>query len=98
MLKIGTQPVLCDGKEATTAIINGLTKSAGRPIDPSSLKITVKHADGKSTELKDGDSLELSATVAAAKPAKPAKKDKPGTAAPKPGTAPKSPFPDSKQS
>lgn len=68
-LKIGSQPISCDGKEALQAVVNGLTKSAKRPVDLSSLKVRIKRgADGSVIELVDGDILELSANVAAPKP------------------------------
>ncbi len=82
-LKIGSQPISCDGKEALQAVVNGLAKSANRPIDLNSLKIRIRRAGGEVIELSEGDSLELSASVAAPKGA--VKKDKP--AAPKPNPA-----------
>lgn len=88
-LKIGSQPVSCDGKEALVAVAHGLAKSANRPIDLGSLKIRIKSSDGAFVELKEGDSLELSASVAAPKsatkkdkPAKPAAKDTKQTTVP----------------
>jgi len=72
-LKIGSQPVSCDGKEALQAVAHGLAKSANRPIDPSSVKIRIRRGD-QVIELAEGDTLELSANVAAPKAAK---KDKP---------------------
>ncbi len=77
-LKIGSQPVLVDGKEALVAVANGITKSANRPIDLNTLKVRIKSSDGTVYELKEGDSLELSANVAAPKAAK--KADKPAPA------------------
>lgn len=101
MPKIGPQPITSEGKDAIATVIAGLSKTSNRAIDPTSLKISVKHADGKTTELQSSDSLELSAIVAAAKPsakpAKPAKPAKSGSAnqtAPK-GPPPKSPFDES---
>lgn len=81
-LKIGSQPISCDGKEALQAVVNGLAKSANRPIDLNSLKVRIKRGDGTIVELSEGDSLELSASVAAPKSA--TKKDQP--AAPKPNS------------
>ena len=74
MLKIGSQPISCDGAEALQAITHGLTKQAKRPVDPSSLKVRIKHPTGEYTDLSDGDVLELSANVAL--PKQPARKAK----------------------
>ena len=68
-LKIGSQPVSCDGKEALQAVASGLAKSASRPIDPSTLQIRIRSGETV-YELKAGDVLELSANVAAPKSAK----------------------------
>ena len=76
-LKIGSQPVSCDGKEALQAVASGLAKSASRPIDPSTLQIRIRSGETV-YELKAGDVLELSANVAAPKSAK--KADKPAPA------------------
>ena len=78
-LKIGSQPVSCDGKDSLQAVVNGLAKIANRPIDLNSLKVRIRRTGGEVIELSEGDSLELSASVAAPKSA--TKKDK--SAAPK---------------
>lgn len=81
-LKIGSQPISCDGKEALQAVVNGLAKSANRPIDLNSLRVRIRTAAGVYHELCEDDSLELSASVAAPKSA--TKKDKPVTPKPNP--------------
>ncbi len=84
-LKIGSQPISCDGREALQAVAHGLAKSANRPIDTNSLKVRIKRVDGSFVDLEASDSLELSACVAAPKSTK---KDKPAKPVAKPADKP----------
>lgn len=75
-LKIGSKPISCDGDEALAAIANGLRKAANLPVDPKSVTVKIRSADGEVTELRSDGSLEISASVAV-----PVKKEKPPKAA-----------------
>ncbi len=105
-IEIGAQPVKVHGKEALAAIASGMSKAANRNVDPASVQLEITHASGEVTRLQPDDKVQLTGSVATAKPtakpAKPAKAAKSGSAdasqtAPK-GPPPKSPFENKSQS